>query len=423
MIQVTSMSSFQTRVSLALALAVALLAATWPTNVLAADAAPAQPAQVPHKYASHDYKETAEAMLKEVRLVIPEGLTTVRGILVVTNGAGGDTRHWYTGAWYSEFLHLHDFAFLGAKGFTSHVESLQVMQHALAQIAKDTGHPELVNVPYVTTGFSAGGGFASRLLVEVPDRVIACVPVSSRLNFTGTTPSPANLATPACIISGELEKGLPAMVEPVLEAYRPKGALFAWMTVQGGGHTKSDQDILAIAFLDACVRLRYPADADVRQGPVKLKTLDPATGWIADNTTWKTGLTTIAPAGQFKGAIEKSSWLPSEDIAFVYRAYATYDRPLTIAAPVDAWNSRHTYDPGSAITIKVDDSKFLGWKKLEFYDGARKLGQITQSPAQFTATDLTPGFHAFSVLGTDAAGKLRPSNPTLVVVRKLPAAQ
>ena len=413
----TSRSLIQSPLSLIAA--IALLIATWSANVEAADTT-AQPAQVPHKYTSLDYKETAESMLKEVRLVIPDGLTTVRGILVVTNGAGGDTRNGYTGAWYSEFLQLHDFAFLGAKGFTSHVESLQVMQHALAQFAKDTGHPELVNVPYVTTGFSAGGGFASRLLVEVPERVIACVPVSSRLNFTGTTPSPANLATPACIISGELERVLPGTIEPVLEAYRPKGALFAWMTVQGGGHTKTDQDIFAITFLDTCVRLRYPADADVRRGPVKLNALDPATGWIADNTTWKTGLTTIAPAGQFKGSIEKSSWLPTEDLAFIYRAYATYDRPLTITAPTDT--GHHTYDPGVDITIKVEDSKFAGWKKLEFYDGARKLGEITQAPAQFTATNLVPGFHAFSVLGTDAIGTLRPSNPTLVIVRKPPAA-
>ena len=82
--------------------------------------------KVQRRYKAYDYEETAETMLKQVRLWIPEGLTTVRGILVVSNGSGGDTRDWHREGWYGEFLFLHDFAFLGAKGFTSHIESLQV---------------------------------------------------------------------------------------------------------------------------------------------------------------------------------------------------------------------------------------------------------------------------------------------------------
>ncbi len=74
------------------------------------------------------------------------------------------------------------------------------------------------------------------------------------------------LATPACIVSGETEK-IGSMVTPVLEAYRPKGALCGWMTVQGGGHSRSGQEVLAMPLLDAAVRLRYPADADPRKGP------------------------------------------------------------------------------------------------------------------------------------------------------------
>ena len=377
--------------------------------------------KVQRQYKSYDYEEAAENMLKQVRLWIPDGLATVRGILVVSNPSGGDTRNGHTEVWYGEFLHLHDFAFLGAKGNTSHVESVHVMQNALKQIAKDADHPELVNVPYVATGFSAGGGFSSRLLVEVPDRVIASVPVCSRLNFTGVTPSVGSLATPACIISGELEDVFPSMVEPVLDAYRPNGALFGWMTVQGGGHGRDGQEVLAMPLVDTALRLRYPQDADVRKGPVKLKDLDPNAGWVADNTTWKSGLTVIAPAKQFKGTIGKSSWLPTEDIAFIYRAYATYDRPLAIASPLTNWSRDRAWDPGSNVTIVVDDSKFRVWKKLEFYDGARKLGEIAEGPPQFTAMDLAAGYHAFSVLGTDAQGKLRPSDPVLVVVRKLAA--
>ena len=74
-------------------------------------------------------------------------------------------------------------------------------------------------------------------------------------------------------------------------------------------------------------------------------------------------------------------------------------------------------DPGSNVPITIDASKFPDWMKLEFYDGAKKLGTVTAAPAQFTATNLTPGYHVFSVLGTNRQGDVRTSNPVLVVVR------
>ncbi len=368
---------------------------------------------------AYDYEENSENTLKQVRLSIPEDLTMVRGILVVSNPSGGDTRDWTREVWYSEFLYLHDFAFLGAKGFNSHTESVQVMEHALKQIAADAHHPELVNVPYVATGFSAGGGFASRLLVEAPDRVIASVPVSARLNFTGLMPASVPLHTPALVISGGMEK-FDAVVEPVLEAYRPKGAQFGWMTVQNSGHSRYGQEVLAMPLLDTAVRLRYPPNGDVYKGPVKLLPLDPERGWVADNTTWQSGLTRIAPAKSFKGAVGKSSWLPTEDIAFLYRAYATYDRPLTITSPSTNESKQRVWEAGSNVPLVVDDTRFPGWRKLEFYDGAHKLGEITGGAPKFTALNLTPGYHAFSILSTDAQGNVRPSNPVLVVVRKMP---
>src|SRR6516162_4223146 len=105
------------------------------------------------------------------------------------------------------------------------------------------------------------------------------------------------------------------------------------MGVEGVGHEFAGQEVLAMPILDAAVRLRYPADGDVREGPVKLKPVDPKSGWIAANTTWKSGLTAITPAKEFKGDLAKSSWLLNEDVAFIYRAYATYSRPLKITSP------------------------------------------------------------------------------------------
>jgi hypothetical protein len=384
--------------------------ATWATVILALRAAPQQ-------YETYDYAEPG----KQYCLAVPKGLKTVRGILVVCNYMGGDSRDYYSQNWYSEFMNLHDFAFLGSKGNNSHDASYQAFLRAVKQFSIDAHHPELVNAPYATTGFSAGGGFASTLLTRDPDKVIAAAIVGARINFdvfrAPDMPTAAHLGVPACLITGEQENSA-TVVDPVFIPYRPRGALYSWMAVQGIGHEMRGQQVLAMPLLDAAVRLRYPPDGDVRKGPIKLKAVDVASGWVADNSSWKSGLTSIVPAKQFKGDLGHSSWLPTEDLAFIYRAYSTYDRPLTITSPPSGMpGGTQECAAGSDVPIIVDASQFLNWKKLAFYDGATKLGEITEGTPKFTAKNLTPGYHVFSVLGTDARGDIRPSNPVLVVVR------
>jgi hypothetical protein len=130
-----------------------------------------------HRYRSYEYTEAGGSF----RLTLPEGLAVVRGILVVGPYAGADSREFYREVWYREFMHLHDFAFLGTHGVS--MQNYKLMENALKQLAADSKHPELVHAPYVATGFSAGGGFARRLLLADPDRVIAAVIVSSTLKL------------------------------------------------------------------------------------------------------------------------------------------------------------------------------------------------------------------------------------------------
>jgi hypothetical protein len=141
---------------------------------------------------------------------------------------------------------------------------------------------------------------------------------------------------------------------------------------------------------------------------------------VADNTTWKSGLTAITPAKKLKGDVARSSWLLNEDIAHIYRAYATHDWPLKVTSPSSMSAKSEVFDAGSAVTIRVDDSRFAGWTKLELYDGATKVGELTRGPAEFTVKDLKAGYHAFSVLGKDGKANTRPSNPVIVVVRSKP---
>jgi hypothetical protein len=374
-------------------------------------------AAAPREYATYDYTDAAKKA--KLRLVIPKELAVVRGILVVPPFSGGDTREFHQQVWYREFLHFHGFAFLGADWAGSNEDRYKVFQAALKEFAADSKHPELLDAPFAATGFSAGGGFSNKLLSEVPEKVIAAVIVGSRPNLSAVTD--AQRGTPVCVLNGEDEgNGMASSLEPLLAAHRPKGALWGWMSLQGIGHERDAQEVFAMPILDAAVRLRYPADADVRKGPVKLKPVDPSSGWIADHATWKSGLTSIARAKDFQGDTGKSSWLLNEDLAFAYRAMATYDKPLKFVSPRHTPDNARTlvWDAGGSATLSVDDSKFDGWKKLELFDGAKKVAELTKGPATFTVKDLKEGYHVFTVRGTDAKGDLRTSDAVLVTVRK-----
>jgi hypothetical protein len=379
--------------------------------------------------------ECTDPESKTYCVVIPVGLKTVRGLLVESNYYGGDSRqNWTFCHYYREFMHLHDFALVAAAGTCPHVKAFQGFRKSLQMISVDSKHSELVNAPYVAVGFSAGGGFASTLMTMDPEKTIAAGIIEARYNFTRLLPPnpppsaavlDALMPIPSVLFVGgkhnspDIQTGVFKMVDEVFMPFRPKGAQYAWLVLPDYAHEYAEnrQDLLAMPLMDLAVRTRYPKDGDVTKGPIKLLSIDPATGWVADNTTWKSGLTKIVPVRQFKGDLGHSSWLQNEDIAFIYRAYATHNNPLTITAPGPCGPGTPAVDPGSNVAITVDASKFPNWKKLEFYDGAKKLGTITEAPAEFTATNLTPSYHVFSVLGTDAEGNVRTSNPVMVIVR------
>jgi hypothetical protein len=384
------------------------------------------------KYVVYDYVDPAT---KKFCVVIPEGLKTVRGLLVQCNYAGGDSRQdWTSCHYYREFMHLHDFALIASAGDIPHFKAFHAFRNCLEMVSVASKHSELVNAPYAAVGFSAGGGFASTLITMDPDRTIAAGIIEARYNFTAfLPPNPlpsaavldAVLAVPSVLFSGgkhnspDIQSGVFKMVDEVFVPFRPKGAEYAWMVLPEYGHEYAEnrQDLLIMPLMDLAVRTRYPKEGDVTKGPIKLLSIDPATGWVADNTTWKSGLTKIVPATRFNGDLGHSSWLQNEDIAFIYRAYATHNNPLTITSPGPCGPGTPAMDPGSNVLVTVDASKFPNWKKLDFYDGAKKLGTVSAAPVQFTATNVTPGYHVFSVLGTDVDGDIRPSNPVMVVVR------
>jgi hypothetical protein len=138
------------------------------------------------QYTIYDYADPAT---KRFCVVIPEGLKTVRGLLVECNYAGGDSRQdWTFCTYYREFMHLHSFALVASAGDPPHVKAFQGFRDCLQMVSVASKHPELVNVPYAAVGFSAGGGFASTLITMDPERTIAAGIIEARYNFTAFLP-------------------------------------------------------------------------------------------------------------------------------------------------------------------------------------------------------------------------------------------
>src|SRR5262245_60189320 len=201
------------------------------------------------QYTVYDYDDPAA---KKFCVVIPEGLKTVRGLLVQCNYAGGDSRRdWTFCHYYREFMHLHDFGLVGSKGNNSHAASYKAFRNCLQMVSVVSKHPELVNAPYAAVGFSAGGGFASTLMSMDPDRTITAGIIEARYNFTAfLPPNPppfaavlgAALAIPSVLISGgkhnepDVKTGVFKMVDEVFVPFRSKGAEYAWMVLPDYGH-------------------------------------------------------------------------------------------------------------------------------------------------------------------------------------------
>jgi hypothetical protein len=139
------------------------------------------------KYTVYDYADPAT---KKFCVVIPEGLKTVRGLLVECNYAGGDSRSdWTFCHYYREFMHLHDFGLVASAGDVPHNKAFKGFRNCLQMVSVASHHPELVNAPYAAVGFSAGGGFASTLITRDPGRTIAAGIIEARYNFDIFDPS------------------------------------------------------------------------------------------------------------------------------------------------------------------------------------------------------------------------------------------
>ena len=119
---------------------------------------------------------------------IPDNLKTVKGIIVHQHGCGETAyksgRNASHDVQWRALARKWDFALMGTS-YTSttdcfdwiHPEegSYNAFIHGIAELAKESNHQELENVPWVIWGHSGGGHWAYNMVLQHPERILCAV--------------------------------------------------------------------------------------------------------------------------------------------------------------------------------------------------------------------------------------------------------
>jgi hypothetical protein len=293
-------------------------------------------------------------------LWIPNGVKTLRGIIVHQHGAGttasieGATAaydlHWQALAkkWDCALLGpsyhvLNDAIDLTPGGselwFDPRLGSEKTFLKAISEFATKSGHPELQNVPWALWGHSGGGIWSDVMSTLHPDRIVAMWLRSGTATMFRTKPEFPEPSIPTAVYS------IPIMTNPgikerrrrpdigcvaTFQEYRSKGAPIGFAEDPLSGHETADSRYLAIPFFDACLAMRLPDKGSKTQ---ILKPVDVSKAWLANFDS-----TTAVPAISYKGNPNEAIWLPNETVAKAWMEYVKTGSTSDITPPPAPFN-------------------------------------------------------------------------------------
>ena len=344
-------------------------------------------------------------------MYVPAGAKVIRG--AVLNPFYEDTvkqAHWRAA------VGLWDFALIGTNFFGVRNDELgETLLAGLRRLAEASGRAEVANVPLCPVGMSIGAGLTTRIVEAMPDRVLAAGPVCLEV---GPRDAPSG-SVPMITLFGERDGRQMELLAGKLPEARARGARWATAVQWRLRHDFARANNLLMPLFARAIAHRYPRGATPQAGPVKLTDRPLADGWLGDPNTWAGDLATIAPAKDYKGDPARACWLPDAYVAAVWQAFVVREPKLSIAAPDGLGDGKpfSTHPAGRAIGVRVTLAEGLAPKRLELYDGDRRLAAFGEGKLELTLDGLAPGVHALIAVATDPAGRKLVSRPnTLVVV-------
>lgn len=269
----------------------------WPVGMKLPDAVPMK-------------KPPKDRSKAEIMAWAPPGAKHIRAMIIIPNNS--DSKDWSQHAAVREVCIKREVGIVYLRNFPADLiefsdqpdtNSLQIVLNA---VAEQTGIAEFRHAPWITFGKSSRGRFPFRMAWLFPERTIACI------SYHGETPTwpmpPWSHIKDETILQvnangqDEWDRTWYQHVRPSLLNYR---AQTAWLPHQvvayGVGHGNYVDvngspgwgkpvppgtmsvlrvwDYLAV-FVDKAVALRVPTDKYPTDGPLKLKQVDPDTGYL-----------------------------------------------------------------------------------------------------------------------------------------------
>ncbi len=344
--------------------------------------------------------------IKMIKMWMPPNTNPVKGVFISGHGGGsGDSRDFARDENIRAFAMRLGFAVAGLHNFPGrrvYDDGAPVFFKALNAFAELGQHPELANLPFVMYGSSNGGAATYGFVNYAPARAI-CFVANVSAGYNPAEPVPEALLVPGVYIIGKFDaligqRGIDQTAALMKQA-RANGALWSW-ALELKGHEDGASFDIYMKLVEQAVEARYPQTGDPSKGPVKLKELKEEDGWLVDQNSWESGLTYVDSYSNYKGDKKSAGWVLNKNIAYVYRGLATHHNPLKISIrEFDRTFNPNTdpgtmfslggpvAQPGTQITIQCNMQKFSDWEKIEFFNGAEKLGQVvSENKPQLTMT-------------------------------------
>jgi len=262
----------------------------------------------------------------QFRMWVPEGISQLRGTLVVTLGFNHDGRvmvedtAWrdvairqkmalMTSYWVSVLPpggtktapHRHYGHVLGGSG--------TAFWKALNGLSDQLKHPELKQRPIALWGHSAGGQWSYSMACTYPDRVAGFVSIKG--GYYHTKPVAGLIAhVPGLLIAGGKDEVFRLeAIRRVFEDGRTVNAPWMRVVEPDAGHGVEKSNDLAIPYLEGVLALRVDDKG-------LLKKIRQGDGWVGDLKTHK-----IFPAQGWKGSKTMSVWCPMREIAQRWQSF------------------------------------------------------------------------------------------------------